>query len=220
MSNQNKRIISEIEKRSFDRLINFTDAVSAIAITLQLLPLIDIKANEGESIWQLLAENSSQLLAFCFSFVVVSVLWLKHNQIFNVMRTFDGTIFWLNTIWMALIVFLPWPAALYGSISTEQSVSNPGAGLLYWWTMAAICAVGWMIAHHAWSHPELLEHAISHDQQRLQNLTNYRGLSFFVAFFLMGCAAELIPQTVPYLSFAVIPLSILNNKAKRYQSSP
>tara|TARA_B000000565_G_C23769711_1_gene371759 strand:- start:1090 stop:1203 length:114 start_codon:yes stop_codon:yes gene_type:complete len=36
--------------------------------------------------------------------------------------------------------------------------------LLYWWTIAAISAIGWMITHHAWSHPELLEQSIIDDQ--------------------------------------------------------
>ena len=66
--------ISPFESRSFDRLINFTDAVVAIAITLQLLPLVDIKIEKGESALALFADNSSRIIAFCFSFVVLSVL--------------------------------------------------------------------------------------------------------------------------------------------------
>ncbi|WP_370593802.1 TMEM175 family protein [Synechococcus sp. A18-25c] len=72
ISNQEQHINSEIEKRSFNRLINFTDAVSAIAITLQLLPLVNIKAIEGESIWQLLGNNASRVLVFCCSSLIVS----------------------------------------------------------------------------------------------------------------------------------------------------
>ena len=90
--------ISPVQRRSFDRLINFTDAVVAIAITLQLLPLVDIKSTGEDSIWQLIGENSSQIFAFWLSFLILSLLWLKHNQVFNSMRTFDGTIFWLNSL--------------------------------------------------------------------------------------------------------------------------
>ena len=138
--------ISPVQRRSFDRLINFTDAVVAIAITLQLLPLVDIKATEGESIWQLISENSSQIFTFWFSFLILSVLWMKHNQVFNSMRAFDGTIFWLNSLWMALIVFLPWPTALYGSLNDDQMIAARGVGLLYWWTLALISGIGWLIA--------------------------------------------------------------------------
>tara|TARA_B000000565_G_C23769711_1_gene371758 strand:- start:928 stop:1089 length:162 start_codon:yes stop_codon:yes gene_type:complete len=53
----------------------------------------------------------------------------------------------------------------------------------------------------------------------LKRPNNYRRLSFVVVFFLMGYAAELIPPAIPYLSFAIIPLSILSNKATRHRSA-
>lgn len=208
---------SAIDRRSFERLINFTDAVAAIAITLQLLPLIDIKAKKGETILSLFQSNSSQVFAFGVSFFVVLILWLKHNQVFNVMKRFDGKIFWLNAVWLILIVFLPWPTALYGAINDAQSASGRGIGLLYWWTMAAICAVGWMIARHAWHHQELLEDSIRSAQHPDEQENNFRGLGFFIVFFLFGVASELAPQTVPYLSLSMLPLGLVFRKKKKRQ---
>ena len=201
--------ISPVQRRSFDRLINFTDAVVAIAITLQLLPLVDIKATEGESIWQLISENSSQIFTFWFSFLILSVLWMKHNQVFNSMRAFDGTIFWLNSLWMALIVFLPWPTALYGSLNDDQMIAAGGVGLLYWWTLALISGIGWLVAIHAWQKPELLEQSVLIEGRKDSGLKKYRGASFVTAFLLIGLAAEFSPQFVPYLSLGIIPMDLL-----------
>lgn len=201
--------ISPVQRRSFDRLINFTDAVVAIAITLQLLPLVDIKATEGESIWQLISENSSQIFTFWFSFLILSVLWMKHNQVFNSMRAFDGTIFWLNSLWMALIVFLPWPTALYGSLNDDQMIAARGVGLLYWWTLALISGIGWLVAIHAWQKPELLEQSVLIEGRKDSGLKRYRGASFVTAFLLIGLAAEFSPQFVPYLSLGIIPMDLL-----------
>ena len=201
--------ISPVQRRSFDRLINFTDAVVAIAITLQLLPLVDIKATEGESIWQLISENSSQIFTFWFSFLILSVLWMKHNQVFNSMRAFDGTIFWLNSLWMALIVFLPWPTALYGSLNDDQMIAAGGVGLLYWWTLALISGIGWLVAIHAWQKPELLEQSVLIEGRKDSGLKRYRGASFVTAFLLIGLAAEFSPQFVPYLSLGIIPMDLL-----------
>ena len=201
--------ISPVQRRSFDRLINFTDAVVAIAITLQLLPLVDIKATEGESIWHLISDNSSQIFAFWFSFLILSVLWLKHNQVFNSMRAFDGTIFWLNSLWMALIVFLPWPTALYGSLNDGQTIASQGVGLLYWWTLALISGIGWLVAIHAWQKPELLEQSVLIEGREGSGLKKYRGASFVTAFLLIGLAAEFSPQFVPYLSIGIIPMDLL-----------
>ena len=204
-----QKSISPVQRRSFDRLINFTDAVVAIAITLQLLPLVDIKATEGESIWQLISENSSQIFTFWFSFLILSVLWMKHNQVFNSMRAFDGTIFWLNSLWMALIVFLPWPTALYGSLNDDQIVTGRGVGLLYWWTLALISGIGWLVAIHAWQKPELLEQSVLIEGRKDSGLKRYRGASFVTAFLLIGLAAEFSPQFVPYLSLGIIPMDLL-----------
>ena len=201
--------ISPVQRRSFDRLINFTDAVVAIAITLQLLPLVDIKATEGESIWQLISENSSQIFTFWFSFLILSVLWMKHNQVFNSMRAFDGTIFWLNSLWMALIVCLPWPTALYGSLNDDQMIAAGGVGLLYWWTLALISGIGWLVAIHAWQKPELLEQSVLIEGRKDSGLKKYRGASFVTAFLLIGLAAEFSPQFVPYLSLGIIPMDLL-----------
>ena len=204
--------ISPTQRRSFDRLINFTDAVVAIAITLQLLPLVDIKATNGESIWKLISDNSSQIIAFWFSFLILSVLWLKHNQVFNSMRTFDRTIFWLNSFWMALIVFLPWPTALYGSLNDGQLTEAQGIGLVYWWTLALISGIGWLVAIHAWQKPELLEPSALLEQSENSGLQKYRGASFVSAFLLIGLAAEFSPQLVPYLSLGIIPMDLLLRK--------
>ena len=204
--------ISPAERRSFDRLINFTDAVVAIAITLQLLPLVDIKATDGESMWKLISDNSSQIFAFWLSFLILSVLWLKHNQVFNSMRAFDGTIFWLNSIWMALIVFLPWPTALYGSLNDGQLTESQGIGLFYWWTLALISGIGWLVAIHAWQKPELLEQSVLLERRENSGLKKYRGAGFVAAFLLIGLAAEFSPQLTPYLSIGIIPMDLLLRK--------
>ncbi len=73
----------------------------AIAITLQILPLIDVEGPKtGETVWQVIAENFSHISAFSISFAVLMVLWFKHNRVFNVMRAYDGVILWLNSAWL------------------------------------------------------------------------------------------------------------------------
>ncbi|WP_114992705.1 TMEM175 family protein [Synechococcus sp. UW179A] len=210
--------ISPAQRRSFERLINFTDAVVAIAITLQLLPLVDIKAANGESMWKLISDNSSQILAFWFSFLILSVLWIKHNQVFNSMRAFDGTIFWLNSFWMALIVFLPWPTALYGSLNDGQLTEPNGIGLFYWWTLALISGIGGLVAIHAWNKPELLEPSVLLERSENSGLKKYRGASFVTAFLLFGLVAEFSPQLVPYLSIGIIPMDLLLRKSSGRKS--
>ena len=197
-------------------MINFTDAVVAIAITLQLLPLMDIKGpGDGASMWSVLLDNSSQLFAFLLSFLIIAILWIKHNQVFNNLRTYDAYITWLNTFWMLGIVFFPWPAAMYGSLTTDQFAQSHGVGLFYWWTLAAISGLGWLIARHAWSNPHLLESCVVDFHHKPINKASQRGFGFFVYFLSIGIMSEFAPQLVPYLSFGIIPLNFLLKRDKR-----
>ena len=160
--------------------------------------------------------NSSQLFAFLLSFLIITILWIKHNQVFNILRTYDASITWLNTFWMLGIVFFPWPAAMYGSLTTDQFTDSHGVGLFYWWTLAVISGLGWLIARHAWSNPQLLESCVFNTHQKGRGHGGKRGFGFFCYFLIIGVVSEFVPQLVPYLSLGIIPLNIL---LKRDQNS-
>ena len=113
---------------------------------------------------------------------------------------------------MALIVFLPWPTALYGSLNDGQLTETQGVGLLYWWTLALISGVGWLVAIHAWKNPDLLEESALKERNESSGLKKYRGASFVSVFLLIGLAAEFSPQLVPYLSAGMIPMDLLLRK--------
>jgi uncharacterized membrane protein len=196
------------QRRSFDRLVNFTDAVVAIALTLQLLPLTEIPGpQDGETVWQVLAENWGQIFAFLLSFIIVIVMWTVHNRLFNVLRTYDATILWLNIAWMLAIAFLPWPTAMYGNANSSEVVGGGGVGLLYWANLALISALGSMIAHHARRHPELLEPgALSRGWLAQSTRSRWRGLAFATYLLMVGVASELLGSHTGWLALGLFPL--------------
>jgi hypothetical protein len=58
------------------RLVNFSDAVVAIAITLLVLPLFDSASSIGtEGLGKFFQDNETRLLAFGLSFAVIGSFW-------------------------------------------------------------------------------------------------------------------------------------------------
>jgi uncharacterized membrane protein len=104
------------------RLEGFSDAVVAIAITLLVLPLVDIARESGhDPVWSILSNNSGAFIAFAISFVVIADLWMIHHRIFASIADCDRTLVRLTLLWLFTVVFLPFPTALVGGHETQSS---------------------------------------------------------------------------------------------------
>lgn len=97
--------------QSLDRLIFFSDGVFAIAITLLAIELHPPHDWDG-TFAMLIREELNMLLAFLLSFAVVGVFWNSHRRIFLSMTRFDGGVFTLNLILLALIALMPFATVL------------------------------------------------------------------------------------------------------------
>jgi uncharacterized membrane protein len=117
--------------RSLDRLLTFVDAVVAIAITLLVLPLVDV-AREARSaeVGALLHDHVDDLVGFLLSFVVIARLWVaQHGIVGSLVRQNDT------------VVFLPFPTALITATDHDTA-----ARVLYIGTMAVSSALLALIA--------------------------------------------------------------------------
>lgn len=119
-------------ERGFDRVINFSDAVVAIALTLLVLPLVDLPAGytEGTNLGTLLSQSSGELTAFGISFVVIWRLWVVHHRILECYRGYDQLLLALNFGWLLTIVFLPFPTALLSTDLVDRGATPLYIGVL------------------------------------------------------------------------------------------
>ncbi len=101
-----------------ERLLFFSDAVFAIAITLLVL---EIKVPERETI-HTAAELGAALggllphyFAFFLSFGVIGYYWYVHHLMFRYIRQWNDVLVFINLALLLCIAFLPFPVALLGS---------------------------------------------------------------------------------------------------------
>lgn len=98
-------------ERGLDRLVNFSDGTVAIAITLLILPLVDAAGDfarqDFSAFW---ADNFWELMAFAISFAVIANFWVVHHRIFEWAQSYNNRLIWINFLWLATIVFIPFTA--------------------------------------------------------------------------------------------------------------
>jgi uncharacterized membrane protein len=118
--------------RDVERFLTFVDAVVAIAITLLVLPLVDVagEAADGRPVTQLLEDHQAQVWAFLLSFAVIANLWLTQHHVVRSVVASDPVVTRLTLFWLLTTVFLPFPTALVAEAG-DQAVTK----LLYIGTM-------------------------------------------------------------------------------------
>ncbi len=138
-----------------ERLVFFTDAIVAIAITLLVLPLLESipeAATRGEATGPWLAEHTSGLIAFFASFTIVAATWSGHHRLFQNVAHLSRALTWLNIGWALSIVFLQLPSSMIYQLPQDRwgPVLYVSTLLVSWLCLAGMSAV---ISRR----PELLE---------------------------------------------------------------
>jgi len=111
----NKHPPSSLEKEfELERMILFSDAVFAIAITLLI---IDIKFPElpeqlvGVNKLKLFWHTIASFIAFAFSFFFIGLSWSVHLALFRLLRKYDQGLINRNLLFLFFIVTFPFTAS-------------------------------------------------------------------------------------------------------------
>jgi uncharacterized membrane protein len=116
------------ESGAADRLIFFSDAVVAIAITLLAL---DLPVPTGITVHELLSsvvDNADSYLAFLISFVVIAAMWSQHHHVFRYAERSDAWLRTLDLCWLMMVVLNPFATRLL----TSEGPDTAGTHALRW----------------------------------------------------------------------------------------
>jgi uncharacterized membrane protein len=109
-------IAAEVEFMSAERLIFFSDAVVAIAITLLALALPLPKhltsLSPSGAVFSGMWADRGDYFAFLISFVVIGNHWRSHHRLFRNVTRLDSRIVTLNLVWLLMIIITPFATKL------------------------------------------------------------------------------------------------------------
>lgn len=198
---QNQSIIST------GRLEAFSDGVIAIIITVMVFDLKITTIPTEQTIWNDLSTLLPKFLSYTLSFLMLSIMWINHHQLFHQIKHADGKLLWLNIhllFWMSLIPFttsfigsnpfLPHASSVYGMIFFANSMSFT------------------LIRNYVSRKNNLMHESIQNDQMRVVKRKNLTGMALYLtasfmafisvyssfAIFMIVPAMYFIPQNIIY----------------------
>jgi len=186
------------KQRGIERLIFFTDAVVAIAITLLILPLVDIVTADSSgahpvSVQHFLQNNIGQLLAFGLSFVIIARFWIANHGILADTIGSTTLLIWLDITWVFTIVVLPLPTEITAVYAASELTTTIYIGT---------CLVGMLLltamSVYLYRHPELEQ------KGKPTSAVQIWGVGSTAAGFLLAFLLELIVPGLHYWTLLVL----------------
>ncbi|GIG89890.1 TMEM175 family protein [Plantactinospora endophytica] len=134
--------------RDTTRLVAFSDAVFAIAVTLLVLEIHP--PNDFRALFSSLGALWPSYMAYVITFLQIGQIWVNHHVMFDHIVSVDRFVLFTNTVLLMDVAFLPFAASVL-SESFRVGQGQRGAVLFYGLTLglaAILFNITWEYARH------------------------------------------------------------------------
>jgi uncharacterized membrane protein len=113
------------DSQEFARVVNLSDALFAIAMTLLVFSTMEATGVRLDGILGAFRDQLGELIAFLLSFAVVSNFWWVHHRFFAVLGFVEPGLIVLNLALLGAVALLPYPTSLIGRDPTLRGTVVP-----------------------------------------------------------------------------------------------
>jgi uncharacterized membrane protein len=175
----------------YDRVIFFSDAVFAIAITLLAVNLrVPDVANlhVGRVLGQ--THTISAISGFAVSFAVIAFFWFGHHSTFRYIVALDRRLIALNLLFLGTIAFLPYPTDVLSQSNAQT------AGVVFY---AICCAAAGLVEAFLWLYASYSNRGLVSDSAQ--------AIRVFVLLRMLR---------IPAVFLLSIPIAVINGRVAMY----
>jgi uncharacterized membrane protein len=198
------------ENLDFGRVVFFTDAVFAIAMTLLVVEVgvPEVTGNAGAdpgALLDLLADKVPLLIAFFVGCFVIGSYWVAHHRFVSWLAAVDPAFLGLTVVYLSFVALLPFPAGVLGEFG-----DNPVSVVAFAANMIAVSTMEAVLFGHARRRHLFLEEW-PEDVYRWEQVSS---LSPVLLFVLSVPVAFVLPQLAILVWFLAIPLGRLLDRRR------
>ncbi len=190
-----------MDRAQVERLIFFSDAVFAIAITLLVieLKLPELHEQSTAGFLNALARMVPNLLGYLLSFFVIGAFWAAHHRVFRWVLKTDDRLVWANLRLLLLIAFLPFPTA----VLAEHP--NLRASILFYSLVLAGATINQI---RMWKYALYTKGIVSPDAPPAEIRKYFRRAWALLIATALAAATSVVAPAWGALAFTLLPLSI------------
>lgn len=187
-----------------NRVINFSDAIFSIAMTLLVLEvgIPSIKVIAQNNIWTILQSRLPSFIGLVVSFFVTAIYWVAHLRHMKFVTEVDGKLLWLNILLLFFIVLLPFSTGFY-----VAGINYNGPFVFYCFNLSGIGLFNYLIINY-----------IFKKEKGQTGLTPLLGkwhkavaLNSFLVWVIAGVIAFMLPVVARFLFLTIFIFEILIN---------
>ncbi|MFL5743867.1 MAG: TMEM175 family protein [Niastella sp.] len=197
---------NELKKEfQLERMILFSDAVFAIAITLLAIEL-KVPAIITDVTDHKLAESLNKMIpkfiGFLISFLIIGQYWTTHHRLFGFVVNYNLRLMWLNLFFLLAVILMPFTSAFYSEYISYY-LKTPV--LLY---IGNVCFLGFM-NYLMWRSVSNPKHELSEGlAKQVASYYSMRAITVPIIFLLMVLVYLMFPHIAIWMP-AIIPLAIM-----------
>ncbi|MFD2914213.1 TMEM175 family protein [Psychroserpens luteus] len=195
-----------------NRVINFSDAVFSIAMTLLVLEvgIPSVKAISTYDTWELLQYRIPNFIGFIVSFLVTALYWVSHLRSMKFVTKVDSKLLWLNIFLLLFIVLMPFSTGLY-----VGGFDYVGPFVFYCFNLTGIGIFNFLLISYIIKkekgHPELTPHAIK--------WYTYTALNALIIWILAGVLAFILPLVAKMIFILIFIIQFIINRNYRIKEN-
>jgi len=185
------------------RLETLVDGIFAIAMTLLVLGLAVPQINgplSNEVVTNAIFNLIPNFISLVVSFLLLAIFWKIHHRIFKQINLMNGTLLWINVIWLLFIVLVPFSATLTGNYG-QFTISN----VIFNLNMLGIASLLYLNWHYA-DHKNFIEEKVDAEQIEFTKIVNF---SFILIAVLALALSFVIPEYSQIVYIIMLPIEMI-----------